>query len=205
MPGPGLPLPAALAAVIALALAGCGLTDPYASQPPTTHPRTAQAIGTTVSVGLADADPVPERGGTIPASATAGQNQIAADAAEPTPAEALRKYALLYINWTAGTVPAVQDKLASISVGQARAQALQAAASYRNDTTLQASQVANAGTVVAIAPGQGPEAGSWVIVTQETTTGRGDYAGLPASDHVTYAQLQHTQEGWAVSSWSPRS
>ena len=90
--------------------------------------------------------------------------------------------------------PAIQDQLAAISLGQARAQALQAAASYGHDSTLQASQVANTGTVVAIAPGQGPAAGWWVIVTRETTTGEGDYAGLPPTDHVTDAQVEHTQQ-----------
>ena len=40
-----------------------------------------------------------------------------------------------------------------------------------------------------IAPGQGSAAGLWVIVTRETTTGEGDYAGLPPTDHVTDAQV----------------
>ena len=44
-----------------------------------------------------------------------------------------------------------------------------------------------------------------MIVTQESTTGAGDYAGLPPTDHVTDAQLTHTRNGWIVSSWSPRT
>jgi hypothetical protein len=42
-----------------------------------------------------------------------------------------------------------------------------------------ASHVANSGQVVAIAPGEGPDAGHWVIVTEEHTTGTGRYAGPP--------------------------
>ena len=150
-----------------------------------------------------DADPNPERGGSIPPAAQ--HAKLATNAAEPTPQAALVRYAQLYINWTAKTVAAVQHELAAISTGQARAQALQAAASYGHDSALRASKVANTGSVIAIAAGQGPAAGSWVIVTQETTTGSGDYAGLPSTDHVTDARLAHTRNGWIVSSWSPRS
>jgi hypothetical protein len=58
---------------------------------------------------------------------------------------------------------------------------------------------------VSIAPGQGVAAGQWVIVTSETTTGQGDYQGLRAQLHVTYAQLAHTPGGWVVSQWEPRT
>jgi predicted small lipoprotein YifL len=193
-----LTLPTALA--IALTLAGCGLTDPYTSQ----HAKTTSTSTSTTSKST-NADPAPERGGTIPNAAQVAQNKLVAGAGTATPQAALERYANLDINWTARTLAGVQDHLSAISVGQARAQARQAAASYGRDRTLQSSQVANTGTVVAIAPGQGPAAGSWVIVTRETTTGHGDYAGLPPTDHVTDAQVQHTHNGWVISSWSPQS
>jgi hypothetical protein len=196
-------LPAALA--IALTLAGCGLSDPYTSQhPATTSTSTSTSTGSTTATAT-NADPGPERGGTISNAAQAAQNNPVAGAGRPTPQTALERYANLDINWTAKTVAGVQHELAAISVGPARAQALQAAASYGHDTTLQASQVANTGTVVAIAPGRGPAAGLWVVVTRESTTGKGDYAGLPPTDHVTNAQLEHTRNGWVISSWSPQS
>ena len=140
----------------------------------------------------------PEWGAGSPEDPGCGRGQ-------PTPQAALERYANLDMNWTAKTVADVQNQLAAISVGEARAQALQAAASYGQDTTLQASRVANTGTVVAIAPGQGSAAGWWVVVTRESTTGQGDYAGLPPTDHVTDAQLEHTATGWVISSWSPQS
>jgi hypothetical protein len=194
-----LRLPAALA--VALILAGCGLTDPYTSQ----HPATTGTSTSTTTAAATNADPAPERGGTIPKGAQAAQNNSAAGAGSSTPQASLERYANLDSNWTAKTVAGVQDQLAAISVGEARAQALQAAASYGHDRTLQASQVANTGTVIAIAPGQGSAAGWWVIVTRETTTGEGDYAGLPPTDHVTDAQVEHTQHGFVVSAWSPQS
>ncbi|MGO9972688.1 MAG: hypothetical protein ACLP01_07755 [Solirubrobacteraceae bacterium] len=185
--------------ILAAALGGCGISNPYTSSNATT----AAAAPPVSTATATDADPTSERGGSIPRAAQ--HNQLATNAAEPTPQTALERYARLYINWTANTVATVQHELAAISTGQARAQALQAAASYGHDSTLQASQVANSGSVIAIAAGHGPAAGSWVIVTQETTTGSGDYAGLPPTDHVTDAQLAHTRNGWIVSSWSPLS
>jgi hypothetical protein len=187
-----------LALGLTLTLGGCGITNPYAS-PHTTTTTTAPEYTAVASV--TDADPAPERGGRIPDAAQ--HPQLAAGAAQPTPQAALERYAQLYINWSAATVAAVQHELAAISIGQARAQALQAAASYDHDSTLKVSQVTNSGSVIAIAPGQGSAAGTWVIVTQESTTGAGDYAGLPPTDHVTDAQLTHTHNGWIVSSWSP--
>jgi hypothetical protein len=196
-------LPAALA--IVLMLAGCGLSDPYTSQHPATISTSTSAISTTTTATVPNADPAPERGGTIPTAARAAQNKVAATADMPTPQAALERYASLDINWTAKSVAGVQKQLAAISVGAARAQALQASVAYGHDSTLQASQVANTGTVVAIASGQGPATGLWVIVTREITTGEGDYAGLPPTDHVTDAQVEHTQHGFVVSAWSPQS
>ena len=92
-----------------------------------------------------------------------------------------------------------------MSEGTARAAALQAAASYGRDQLLLNGHVANTGTIVSIAAGQGPQHGDWVIVTSEHTTGEGDYAGLPAVAHVTYAHLTHTPTGWVISQWSPQN
>lgn len=195
-------LPAALAS--ALILAGCGLTDPYTSQPITTT-STSTSTSTAATLTVANADPAPERGGTIPKAAHSAQNNLAAGAGRPTPHAALERYATLDINWSAKTVAGVQRQLAVISIGQARAEALQAAASYGRDGILQNRQVANTGTVIGIASGDGPEAGWWVIVTRETTTGQGDYAGLPPTDHVTDAQVERTPNGFVVSAWSPQS
>ena len=186
-------------------LAGCGITNPYATSiapPARTQPAaTSTASATTVTT----ADPIPERQGTIPRSATRAGKALAAGAGQPTPRLALERYARIYINWSASTVARTQRQLAAISLGGARAQALQAAASYEHDTTLEQSHVANTGQVISVARGQGSAAEQWVIVTSEKTTGHGDYQGLPAQLHVTYAQLTHTPGGWVVSEWEPRT
>jgi hypothetical protein len=127
--------------------------------------------------------------------------KLAIGAARRSPEAALERYGELYINWTAADVAARQRELAAISLGQAKAQALQAAASASRDTQLLKSRVANGGSVVAITRGRGPAAGEWVLVTREQTTGQGDYAGLPPTLHVVYAQLTAAANGWIVTRW----
>jgi hypothetical protein len=195
-----------LAAATALVIitAGCGITNPYAETTATTRAVTTTSASR-APVTRTDADPGQERGGTIPTSTATSQDRLALDAGRPSPRLALERYAQLYINWTASTVAADQRELATMSLGSARAQALQAAASYQHDTTLLKSAVTNTGRVVSIAKGEGTAVGDWVVVTSETTSGHGDYQGLPAGLHVTYAQLTHTSTGWIVTVWEPRS
>ena len=181
----------------AAGLAGCGLSDPYNTR----QPRVTSTGAATVAV--TNADPAPERGGTIPAGARAAQNRVATGVTVATPEVALEQYADVYINWNAKSVADVQRRLAALSIGQARAQALQAAASYTRDQTLAESGVANSGHLVAITPSL-TTSGQWVLVTSEQTAGRGDYSGLPATLHVIYAGLTRTPSGWVVSEWAPQ-
>ncbi len=188
-----------LSVLAAVALTGCGISDPYAGKHASTSTSSSGAAAT-----VTNADPTPERGGTIPAGARAAQSSISTRAAQPTPQAALQRYARLYVNWTAATVAAVQHELAAMSEGQARAQALQAAASYARDQTLAQSGVANSGQLVAISPSI-TTPGQWVLVTSEQTTGKGDYSGLPPTLHVIYGQVIRTSKGWVVSEWAPQN
>jgi hypothetical protein len=198
-PAPIRTLPALL---LAVAIGGCGLQNPY--QAPAQQTTTTTAT-TNAAVPADQRDPAPERGGAVPSPVRAGQSRLAAGAGSATPQAALARYARTYLNWNAGNVITVQRTLAATSLGQARAQALQAAASAARDTKLTASQIANHGRVVAIAAGQAQASGRWVIVTSEQTTGQGDYLGLPPTLHVIYAQLTHTGMGWVVSGWQPQN
>ena len=190
----------ALVVLAAGAIGGCaGISNPYQSTDTTRTP-TATSMATTTAPADSG-DPAPERGGTIPSSARAAQNKLATGAARRSPEAALERYAELYVDWTAADVAARQRELASISLGQAKAQALQAAATAARDTQLLKSRVANSGNVVAITRGRGPAAGEWVLVTREQTSGQGDYAGLPPTLHVIYAQLTDTASGWIVTRW----
>jgi hypothetical protein len=188
---------------VAVALAGCGLNDPYTHH--AVHSSTATSAarsGVTTGTVTDPSEPAPSKPTATAASGVTAGTSLSGAA---TPRQALSLYARLYINWTATTVGAHQRRLAAISQGTARAAALQAAASYSRDPELEHSRVANTGAIVSLAAGQGPQRGGWVIVTSEHTTGTGDYTGLPATAHVTYAHLTHTPHGWTVDQWLPQS
>jgi hypothetical protein len=199
-----LPLPALVLAA-SVALAGCGITDPYTPSHKTSTTSSGQTATTAFSSSLTVTDPSEPRPGpsatTAGSGVTAGHGNPGARSAR----QALALYTRLYVNWNRKTIGAHQRQLAAISEGTARAKALQAAASYGRDPALKNSNVANSGSVVSIAPGQGSERGGWVIVTSERTSGQGDYAGLPATAHVTYAHVLHTPNGWVIRQWSPQS
>jgi hypothetical protein len=175
-----------MAGALALALAGCGLSDPYAPIHHGSRP--------TISRGAGEPDddgPSPPRLSATPGGAAA------------TPQAALTRYGALYVNWTRSTLAADARKLASLSTGQARAQALAEASDP--PATLTRYDVSNAGSVVAIAAGQGIERGRWAVVTDEQTSGYGPYLGLPATSHITWATVARVAGGWVVSGWYPGS
>ena len=174
----------ALAAAVAVALCGCGITDPYTQETRTARPAPAGAV----TGGEHDGPPAPSA--TVPPGASV-----------PTPQAALARYGAIYVNWTAATLPALQRRLASISTGQARAQAL--AESETPPHAVSTYAVSNSGQVVAIAPGQGPKRCEWAVITDEQTTGDGPYQGLPATSHVTWATVQRNGQRWVVSGWYP--
>ncbi len=175
----------------ALLLAGCGsgsrpvapLGRPFSTQPP---------AGPLVTAAPAPSgDPPQERGGTIPPAAVTAGQRINPRALAPSPAAALRRYALAYVNWSAASLPARERQLAALSIGQARQLALQTASARSGAAALLADQVSNSGQIIALTPGEGPDRNQWVLVTQEHTTGSGPYAALPAGPHVTIARVTH--------------
>jgi hypothetical protein len=195
-------------ATAALALAACGGSH-IASGPlgrplgtPTTAPATQSSRP---SLAAPAGDPPHERAGHIAPTAAEAQDRPAPAGLAPSPTGALMRYALAYTNWRASQLVVRERQLAALSVGVARLSAEQTAAAQGGAAGLAAHDVANVGQVVAIAPGEGPDRGQWVVVTEEQTTGTGPYAGLPAGPHVTLARVVHLRGGWAVSAWDPIS
>ena len=197
--------PTALVA-LAIALAGCGLSDPYEQQQPKRTSSTARS-STTASTGPTVAS-VTASGTTIagnPGERDEGRvppnrMRVRSDLAAPSAQAALEQFTRLYINWTASELPARSRQLAELTTGQAQAQALALAA---RAAVLARYEVTNSGTVTAIAAGQGSEQGRWAVVTNELTTGIGPYLGLPATSHVTWATVIHTRHGYVIDSWYP--
>jgi hypothetical protein len=179
-----------LAALIASLVAGCGVSDPYNVGTTTSH--TAGRTTTSTIAPHEHDGPGPGPTAGVPVGAT-----------QASPAAALSRYAWLYVNWSWQTMPAHERQLADLSVGQAHAQALAAAAVSK--VMLARYAVHNQGQVVALARGEGAERGRWAVITNEQTGGDGPYEGLPATSHVTWAMVRREGPGWVVSGWYPGS
>jgi hypothetical protein len=187
----------ALAGVAVIAgVTACGIGDPYTHASATSGPRPASvAISSPAAAqnpGERPAPPPPSPQSQSPSSPAA------------TPEQAIRQFALLYIDWTWRTLPTHLRQLAAVSVGAARLAEQQAAAAAGRDSEITATQVFNRGQVVSIAPSQAlPD--EWVIVTREQTGGNAQYAGLQPSWHVTLAKLTHVSSGYSISQWLPQN
>lgn len=127
--------------------------------------------------------------------------------------QAVRAFAVGYINWDALTVAATMRGLAQRSVGQARSAMQLAAAQTAGDYELRRGGIANHGTVEAVAPlrptGQGTQISErYVVVTRESTTATlsSAYQGLRPAWHVAVASVSQLAPGrWVVSGWQPES
>ena len=177
-----------------LGLAGCSLERPYS---PRADQRTRRSARPDAP------DPAPERGGTIPAAAQAAQ--LPSPRRRPAhPAGRARPLRHVAVNWNWRDLAAAERRLATLSLGPARAQALQAAAHAAADTTLRQQRIRNAGRAVSIAPAS---ASRRPLGDRHPRAhpGDGSYAGLPPTLNVTYAQLTRTPNGWVVRQWQPQT
>jgi hypothetical protein len=164
-----LPLLLAAAAIL---LAGCGLADPYARQSHA-HP---------VGVAQSAKPPAPQ------------------PALEPTTSAAtvLARFAQVWVNWSATTLPAERSALLALATGPL-AQQLRADAAQAAKTQLQ--EVSNAysrGRYIGLIADQ---ADRTLVLTYEEVAPLG---GQPqGAYHVYLARTEHTALGWRVTEWQP--
>jgi hypothetical protein len=184
---------AALAAMVAVG--GCGISDPYTRANTTTSPR---------PVSHAAGPAAAQNPGEPPAPPPPPAHSQRPNAPAATPQQAIRQFALLYVNWTWRTLPTHLRQLAAISVGAARLAEQQATAAQGRDSEIAATHVYNRGQIVSIARNQ-TQPGEWVIVTREQTGGNAQYDGLQPSWHVTLAKLVHLPGGYSTSQWLPQN
>ena len=121
--------------------------------------------------------------------------------------QAVRRFTVAYINWSADTVARDMLALAATSVGQARSALQLAAAQTAGDYELKRGGIANSGVVEAVAPLPGSRH-RYVVVTRESTTATATttYQGLRAQWHVTIATVTALPgAGWVLSGWQPQS
>jgi len=135
-----------------------------------------------------------------------------------SPAQAIRRFAERYVNWSAANVAARMGALARASVGQARAEMALTATQVRADRSLAQAGIANHGAVEAVAR---IRRGRYLVVTREWTTATYTtaYRGLQPAWHVTLVTVarvrgaRHRGRGrvaghhlnWVVSVWQPQS
>ena len=199
--------PTALVA-LALALAGCGLSDPYEQPAAEAHLLDGAVVDHRVDgPDCCDCDVEQHRDRGQPWRARRGPGPAQPRARPRRPGSAERAgraravhppvHQLDRQRTTRSLAPARRARHRT-SPGQALALAARAAVLARYDVT-------NSGTVTAIAAGQGSEQGRWAVVTNELTTGTGPYLGLPATSHVTWATVIRTRHGYVIDSWNPAS
>jgi len=186
---------AALAAIVTVG--GCGISDPYTRANTTTNPPHASPAA---AAGPAAA----QNPGESPAPPPPTAQSQAPSAPAATPEQAIRQFALLYVNWTWRTRGPHLRELTAISVGAARLAEQQAAVTEGRDSEIAATHVYNRGQIVSIAPSQ-TQPGEWLIVTREQTGGNAQYDGLQPSWHVTLAKLVHLPTGYSISQWLPQN
>jgi hypothetical protein len=179
-----------LAAVVALALAGCsdlGAAPPTISTMASTSSKLAQA----------------QRTHEYPSSTAPVQAMPPGDA---DPVRAIDAFASAYINWSWQTVASDMRALAAGSVDQARAVVALAAIDSARDYELRRGGIANSGSVQAIAPLRGAR-DRYVVVTLERTTATNTnaYQGLRPAWHVAIATVTKLGGGWVVSGWQPEN
>jgi hypothetical protein len=180
---------------LGLAIAGCGITDPYSHRTSTTS-RPHSITASTTSAAQNPGEP--------PAPAPPSPQSQSPRAPVATPQQAIRAFALLYTNWTWKTLASHLRQLAAISVNPARLAEQQASVAAGRDSEVTSTRVYNRGQIVSISPSQ-TQPGEWVIVTREQTGGTSQYAGLQPSWHVTLAELVHLPGGYAVWRWLPQN
>jgi hypothetical protein len=124
-----------------------------------------------------------------------------------SPVQAVQVFAQEYINWTADTVATHLQVLAQAALGQARSAMTLAAGQVAHDSSLELGGIANSGTVEAIAPVAG-ERNVYAVVTRERTTATNTsaYQGLRPSWHVTLATVTKVDGWlWTLSGWQPEN
>jgi hypothetical protein len=187
----------AIALVPALAASGCA---PLGAPGQAPGPGASGRSATTPASPAARAQVAHE----YPAPATPAER---ATGAQASASQAVRVFVTAYINWSAATVTAQLQQLASHSVGQARAAVALAAAQTASDYELRRGGIANRGTVEAVAPLPG-RAHRFVVVTRELTTATltTAYQGLRPAWHVALATAARLAAGgWVVSGWQPET
>jgi hypothetical protein len=175
----------ALAAALALILAGC--QDPYQREP--APPRATPAAGV-----AGDA----ERPGARPPAVPAVPDTQARSALA-----AARRFARAWVNWDWRTLPAEQRALARLTTGRLADELHTNAKTTAADASLARDRPSSRGHVIAVALRASHRTAEAVLVTREQTYTAG-HADLGGRHHRIYrARLTRGIDGWELRAWTP--
>ncbi len=162
-------LPILLAAGVLLT--GCGLHDPYSPQPQST---------TRTSLGqAAQRQPVPQE--------SAGSK-----------ASVIARYANVWVNWSATTLPRERTELLALAAGQLADELRRDAAQSVRNQLQEVTQAYSRGRYVGVIRQSNGRA---IVVTYEEVAPVGGQA--QGAYQVYLAQTEHTTKGWRLTEWQP--
>jgi hypothetical protein len=164
------------AGLVSVALAGCGLRDPYTTTTGArTQPRSA-----------ASGAPTPPAPSQQAEGASSEQSLLA-------------RFATAWINWTAASLPAQRTTLAALATGELAGRLRQDAAQALRSRLQEVTGAYSRGRYVGVIPQPN---GQLVLVTYEQAAPEGG-AQPQGAYHVYLARAQHTSSGWRLSGWQP--
>jgi hypothetical protein len=179
--------PVAVVGAGALAMAGCGIGDPY-NRPHHSRPKATSARG------AADAAPP-----VNPETDTAPNSPRGLPA---TPRQAAARFALQWANWTPRSTRRQYRRLAALAAPQF-ARLLSQTADAANHAVATASEANEARLVSVDVQGHGARR-RVVVVTREQPLGAGR-ATVAAIYRVYLGVAEHQASGWAIAAWSQQN
>jgi hypothetical protein len=167
-------LPLLLILVVGSVFTGCGLGDPYSQQSHTGAARTPGAAAQTRPL--------------------ARQSSSGAGSAR----SAIARYATIWVNWTAATLPRQRAGLLALATGPLADELRQEAGEAVKARLQEVSQAYSGGRYVGVIPQRDGRA---VVVTYEEAAPVGGQA--QGAYHVYLTRTERTGKQWRLSEWQP--
>jgi hypothetical protein len=164
------------AVLVSIALAGCGIQDPYETRTSSAAPA---ASGSAPHAARAQA-------AQLPAAQSAGQ--------------VIARFTGAWVNWTAADLAAQRRELLALAAGQLARELRREAAQAVRVQLQQVSGAYSRGRLIGVIP---RAAGRAIVVTYEQAAPQGGTA--QSAYYVYIARAQRTSQGWRLIEWQPAS
>ena len=152
-------------------LTGCGLHDPYSPQP---------------------------HGVTHTSRGQVAQPPLAPQESDASATSVIARYASVWVNWGAATLPRQRTELLALASGQLAEELRRDAAQAVRNQLQEVSQAYSRGRYVGVIRQNNGRA---IVLTYEEVAPVGGQA--QGAYHVYLAQTEHTTNGWRLTEWQP--